>query len=119
MIKVTRMQYGWLTLHINERAFGVSYLSAFKEEMDDLLNLPYDNMTVNRILLDGEGIDLYLTAWRLFDILVIVWEVATDIPRIDTMIFDYNEFMKDYKVMWDEIKDNYQRDFLMEDADKK
>ena len=115
MIKVTDMEHGWLTLHINNESFYVSYLTDFKKAMDMVLKLSDGDQEVNRMLFDGEGLDLYLTAWRYYEKLFIVWEVDDDEFKPEIMIFDYEEFMGDYRVMLEGIADNYRKDFLLEE----
>ena len=115
MIKVTDMKHGWLTLHINNKSFTVSYVTDFKRAMEMVLKLSYGDQEVNRMLFDGEGLDLYLTAWRHYDRLFIVWELDDSNFKPEVMVFDYGEFMVDYKVMLSDIEDNYMKDFLLED----
>lgn len=115
MIKVTDMENGWLTLHINDKSFGVSYLTDFKGAMDMVLKLSDGDQEVNRMLFDGEGLDLYLTAWRYYEKLFIVWEVDDGEFKPEIMIFDYEKFMDDYEVMLEGIADNYRKDFLLEE----
>lgn len=115
MIKVTNMKHGWLTLHINNKSFRVSYLTNFKREMDEVLRISYGEHEVNRVLFEGEGLDLYLTSWRVYDKLFIVWELMNDDPKPEVMVFDYEKFIEDYQIMLDEIEDNYRKDFLMEE----
>lgn len=110
-IKIDNIRFGWLTFGINNHSFNVSYISAFKEEMDYLLDLPNDDITVKRIYLDGEGTMLYLTAWRVYDDLFIVWEEWTDKVVTDVMMFKYKEFVKEYYKVFDAIQEEYKKHF--------
>jgi hypothetical protein len=62
-------------------------------------------------MLDGEGVELYLTAWRVYDKLFIVWEVWTDDISTNIMQFDYNEFVNEYNTQFDLIKEVYMTHF--------
>jgi len=111
IIKIENINSGWLTFSINNRSFVVSYLSNFKKEMEYLLDLPDDDMTVKRICLDGEGPMLYLTAWRVYNDLFIVWEEWTDKVETDIMRFGYEDFVKEYQSAFGKVKEAYKKDF--------
>ena len=115
MIKVTDMEHGWLTLHINSKQFCVSYLTDFKKAMDILLNLSEIDQEIKRIYFDGEGLDLFLTAWRCNGRFFIVWELDDSDSSPEVMVFNYGEFMDEYEVMLEGIAENYRKDFLMEE----
>jgi len=71
-------------------------LTDFKNEMEYLLDLPEDPKEVKRICIDGEEIDLYLTAWRVYNDLFIIWEEWTDICEMHIMQFNYDDFVESY-----------------------
>jgi hypothetical protein len=100
---------GWLYLTINDNKFCVSYLSDFYKEMEKLLTFSentYD-MQANRIYLDGEGKDLYLTAWRHDNLLFIVWECETDELVTELMKFDYDDFLNEFNKNFEVIREDY------------
>ncbi len=114
LINITNIKHGWLTLIIDGNKFTASYLSDVKEELDKLFNLPDNDLNVNRIYLDGEGKDLYLTAWRVFDRVTIVWELDGDKPMIKTINADYSKIIKEYNLLWRNIGEDYKNNFSLE-----
>ena len=111
-IKIAENSIGWLRFILEDKSFNVSYLSDFIEEMRELLDL-HDDCThdkeVHRIYLDGEGNDLYLTAWREYRTLYVVWENYNEEDKADLKImqFNYNDFMKEFNDKFETIKKNY------------
>jgi len=111
-IKIAENSIGWLRFILEDKSFNVSYLSDFIEEMRELLDL-HDDYThdkeVHRIYLDGEGNDLYLTAWQEYYTLYIVWENYNEEDKSDVKImqFNYNDFMKEFNDKFETIKKNY------------
>lgn len=110
-IKFENIYAGWMDFSINNHTFCVSYLTHFDEEMEYLLDLPNDDKKVKRIYIDGEGVDLYLTAWRVYDDLFIVWEEWRDDVKTYIMRFKYDEFMEVYNKAFNAVKDVYQTHF--------
>src|SRR5690606_766323 len=104
-IKFENIQGGWMDFSINNHTFCVSYLTHFDEEMEYLLDLPNDDIKVKRIYIDGEGVDLYLTAWRVYDDLFIVWEEWRDDVKTYIMRFKYDEFIEVYNKAFNAVKD--------------
>lgn len=110
-IKFENIYAGWMDFSINNHTFCVSYLTHFDKAMKYLLDLPNDDRKVKRIYIDGEGIDLYLTAWRVYDDLFIVWEKWEDNVETHIMKFKYGEFIEAYNNSFNAIKDIYQTHF--------
>ena len=111
-IKIAENSMGWLKFILEDKSFNVSYLSDFIEEMRELLDLSDDykhDKEVHRIYLDGEGKDLYLTAWREYKTLYIVWENYGEEDKADLKImqFNYNDFMKEFNDKFETIKKDY------------
>lgn len=124
MFNITDIEAGWLNLHIGNKKFQASYLTNVKEELDYLFNFESafknDNILVRRIYIDGEGDDLYLTAWKTYDKLTIIWEHADfDNPEYNIVVlyFDYNDFMKKYNEVWNNIMGDYNKNFKYDDLE--
>jgi hypothetical protein len=100
---------GWIYLTINSNRFCVGYLSDFIESMKKLIKFDNNewNHKVNRIYLDGEGKDLFLTAWKHENILFVVWESEDDNLKVELMQFDYNDFVNEFNTKFELIKENY------------
>lgn len=112
-IKIREKAIGWLDLTIKDKTFTVSYLSDFINDMQILLDLNDScrDMKVNRTYLDGEGIDLYLTAWKSDKHLMLAWEVWEDDLSIELMQFNYQEFVEEFNQKFEVVRDVYFKQF--------
>lgn len=115
-IKIPEDRIGWLWLTIENKSFEVSYLNDFINDMKNLLTSDDDNHNdteVHRVYFDGEGEDLYLTAWKELDTLYIVWEHygKEDKSDLKIMQFNYNDFVKEFNDKLEAAKDVYYKKF--------
>lgn len=108
-IKIEPHNIGWLTFGIEDKVFEVSYLSDFINEIKDLLDFNKEDLStkVKRIYLDGEGTDLYLTAWMDLKEIFIVWEEWTDDVDLKIFRFNFEEFKSEFEKQFDKIRDIY------------
>ena len=135
MINITDIQYGWATLHLGYCSFDGSYLTDIRADLDELFNLKKD-YEVNKIIIEGEGQgDLSLVAHLTFEdvnkylkerdkrdeenkydyVINILWQRLYN-PEENTFCllkFPYKEFLEEWKVLKKNIKEVYERDFLM------
>jgi len=112
-IKIENIEHGWLDFTIKDKTFTVSYLSDFIKDMKNLLTFEqeYNDNQVNRIYLEGEGIELHLTAWRVMNKLFIVWEYWLNDVEFTIMRFSYVDFVKEFNEKFEEIKESYYNNF--------
>lgn len=120
MFNISNINAGWLKLRVGDKEFHASYLTDVKEELDYLFDFEScaikNDTNVRRIHVDGEGVDLYLTAWKIFDQLIVVWEDDVDNPNsplfdVDIFHFNYEEFMQKYYDIWDNVIEDYNKYF--------
>jgi hypothetical protein len=116
-VLITDIHSGWLKFTVENHSFYVSYLSDFNDDMNDLLDLPNGDIAIKRIMLDGEGKELYLSAWRVYDELFIVWEEYSNSRILDIMQFQYEEFKTAYEAQFKINEQKYNKHFLMTEND--
>ena len=121
---------GWLTFefHYGEvsQLFTVSYLNDFRDDMDYLLGInrngehkeyiyKYQNgMESRAIMLDGEGTTLKLSIMKdeFEENIVITWWLNDDIPV--SMVFNYEELIKNWLEEINKYIGVYEKEYLME-----
>jgi hypothetical protein len=116
-INIHKNAIGWLDLTIDDHKFTVSYLSDFKREMEELLSLPYiSTWDTRRIILEGEGPTLYLTAWRRETAgFYLIWEEY--FTSLEENIFvlkypNYEEFKRLYQQAFKKVEKLYEEKFV-------
>jgi hypothetical protein len=114
MINISNIKHGWLTLHINSHKFQASYITDVMEDITDLLVLE-DYHVPKTIYVDGEGIELHLTAWRDYDYLILIWEEygRNNEVTLDAFKLDFTEFCNKWKEVCDNIRDEYKNNFSL------
>lgn len=112
MINITNIKCGWLCLSLANNKFYASYLTDVIYELDSLI----DKCSVEKptkIYIDGEGKDLYLTAWLNYDDkIIIIWEEYSNSELLHIMKFDYEEFKNQYEQLKERIKEDYNENFI-------
>lgn len=118
MINIDNIHCGWLRLNIGGLTFNCSYLTDVLEDLNKLFNCDKDSDEQPRkICLDGEGKDLYLTAWKSYNNFIIVWEEEFDADielLVHCFIFDCRQFHRQWSKLKEEIVKTYKREFLMD-----
>lgn len=130
MIEIKNIYAGWLTFefHYGEvsQLFTVSYLNDFRDDMDYLLGInrngehkeyiyKYQNgMESRAIMLDGEGATLKLSIMKdeFEENIVITWWLNDDIPV--SMVFNYEELIKNWLEEINKYIGIYEKEYLME-----
>lgn len=130
MIEIKNIYAGWLTFefHYGEvsQLFTVSYLNDFRDDMDYLLGInrngehkeyiyKYQNgMESRAIMLDGEGTTLKLSIMKdeFEEQIVIIWWLNDDIPV--SMVFNYEELIKNWIEEINKYIGIYEKEYLME-----
>lgn len=130
MIEIKNIYAGWLTFefHYGEvsQLFTVSYLNDFRDDMDYLLGInrngehkeyiyKYQNgMESRAIMLDGEGTTLKLSIMKdeFEENIVITWWLNDDIPV--SMVFNYEELIKNWLEEINKYIGIYEKEYLME-----
>lgn len=138
MINITDIQYGWATLHLGYCSFDGSYLTDIRADLDELFNFK-DNLNdceVHKIIIEGEGQgDLSLVAHLTFDdvnkylrerdkrgeentydyVINILWQrlYSPEEESFCLLKFPYKEFLEEWEALKENIKETYERDFLM------
>ena len=130
MIEIKNIYAGWLTFefHYGEvsQLFTVSYLNDFRDDMDYLLGInrngehkeyiyKYQNgMESRAIMLDGEGTALKLSIMKdeFEENIVITWWLNDDIPV--SMVFNYEELIKNWLEEINKDIRIYEKEYLME-----
>ena len=130
MIEIQNIYAGWLTFefHYGEvsQLFTVSYLNDFRDDMDYLLGInrngehkeyiyKYQNgMESRAIMLDGEGTALKLSIMKdeFEENIVITWWLNDDIPV--SMVFNYEELIKNWLEEINKYIGIYEKEYLME-----
>lgn len=130
MIEIKNIYAGWLTFefHYGEvsQLFTVSYLNDFRDDMDYLLGInrngehkeyiyKYQNgMESRAIMLDGEGTTLKLSIMKdeFEENIVITWWLNDDIPV--SMVFNYEELIKNWLEEINKYIGVYEKEYLME-----
>ena len=130
MIEIKNIYAGWLTFefHYGEvsQLFTVSYLNDFRDDMDYLLGInrngehkeyiyKYQNgMESRAIMLDGEGTTLKLSIMKdeFEENIVITWWLNDDIPV--SMVFNYEELIKNWLEETNKYIGIYEKEYLME-----
>ena len=130
MIEIKNIYAGWLTFefHYGEvsQLFTVSYLNDFRDDMDYLLGInrngehkeyiyKYQNgMESRAIMLDGEGTALKLSIMKdeFEENIVITWWLNDDIPV--SMVFNYEELIKNWLEETNKYIGIYEKEYLME-----
>ena len=130
MIEIKNIYAGWLTFefHYGEvsQLFTVSYLNDFRDDMDYLLGInrngehkeyiyKYQNgMESRAIMLDGEGTALKLSIMKdeFEENIVITWWLNDDIPV--SMVFNYEELIKNWLEEINKYIGVYEKEYLME-----
>ena len=130
MIEIKNIYAGWLTFefHYGEvsQLFTVSYLSDFRDDMDYLLGInrngehkeyiyKYQNgMESRAIMLDGEDTALKLSIMKdeFEENIVITWWLNDDIPV--SMVFNYEELIKNWLEEINKYIGIYEKEYLME-----
>lgn len=130
MIEIKNIYAGWLTFefHYGEvsQLFTVSYLNDFRDDMDYLLGInrngehkeyiyKYQNgMESRAIMLDGEGTTLKLSIMKdeFEENIVITWWLNDDIPV--SMVFNYEELIKNWIEEINKYIGIYEKEYLME-----
>lgn len=130
MIEIKNIYAGWLTFefHYGEvsQLFTVSYLNDFRDDMDYLLGInrngehkeyiyKYQNgMESRAIMLDGEGTALKLSIMKdeFEENIVITWWLNDDIPV--SMVFNYEELIKNWLEEINKYIGIYEKEYLME-----
>lgn len=130
MIEIKNIYAGWLTFefHYGEvsQLFTVSYLNDFRDDMDYLLGInrngehkeyiyKYQNgMESRAIMLDGEGTALKLSIMKdeFEENIVITWWLNDDIPV--SMVFNYEELIKNWLEETNKYIGIYEKGYLME-----
>ena len=130
MIEIKNIYAGWLTFefHYGEvsQLFTVSYLNDFRDDMDYLLGInrngehkeyiyKYQNgMESRAIMLDGEGTALKLSIMKdeFEENIVITWWLNDDIPV--SMVFNYEELIKNWIEEINKYIGIYEKEYLME-----
>lgn len=116
MVNIKDIKHGWLTFLIENKSFRVSYLTDIKQELFKFMDLTHAEDSVKRVLLDGEGKDLYLTAWLDWrENIVIVWETDKDDVSDERNIFilNFDEFKQELLSIFKENEELYNEQFLM------
>ena len=130
MIEIKNIYAGWLTFefHYGEvsQLFTVSYLNDFRDDMDYLLGInrngehkeyiyKYQNGIESRaIMLDGEDTALKLSIMKdeFEEQIVITWWLNDDIPV--SMVFNYEELIKNWLEEINKYIGIYEKEYLME-----
>lgn len=130
MIEIKNIYAGWLTFefHYGEvsQLFTVSYLNDFRDDMDYLLGInrngehkeyiyKYQNgMESRAIMLDGEDTALKLSIMKdeFEEQIVITWWLNDDIPV--SMVFNYEELIKNWLEEINKYIGIYEKEYLME-----
>lgn len=130
MIEIKNIYAGWLTFefHYGEvsQLFTVSYLNDFRDDMDYLLGInrngehkeyiyKYQNgMESRAIMLDGEDTALKLSIMKdeFEENIVITWWLNDDIPV--SMVFNYEELIKNWLEEINKYIGIYEKEYLME-----
>ena len=130
MIEIKNIYAGWLTFefHYGEvsQLFTVSYLNDFRDDMDYLLGInrngehkeyiyKYQNVMYSRaIMLDGEDTALKLSIMKdeFEENIVITWWLNDDIPV--SMVFNYEELIKNWLEEINKYIGIYEKEYLME-----
>lgn len=130
MIEIKNIYAGWLTFefHYGEvsQLFTVSYLNDFRDDMNYLLGInrngehkeyiyKYQNgMESRAIMLDGEGTTLKLSIMKdeFEENIVITWWLNDDIPV--SMVFNYEELIKNWLEEINKYIGVYEKEYLME-----
>lgn len=130
MIEIKNIYAGWLTFefHYGEvsQLFTVSYLNDFRDDIDYLLGInrngehkeyiyKYQNgMESRAIMLDGEGTTLKLSIMKdeFEEQIVITWWLNDDIPV--SMVFNYEELIKNWLEEINKYIGIYEKEYLME-----
>ena len=130
MIEIKNIYAGWLTFefHYGEvsQLFTVSYLNDFRDDMDYLLGInrngehkeyiyKYQNgMESRAIMLDGEDTALKLSILKdeCEENIVITWWLNDDIPV--SMVFNYEELIKNWLEEINKYIGIYEKEYLME-----
>lgn len=119
MFGITDIAAGWLRLTLysgfKSKSFYVSYLSDFINEMNYLLDVTMADTDVRRIMLDGEGQELYLTAWveQYKDKLHLVWEEYDKKGNLKSKMYVFNrtKFINHFNRIFKNIEKQYYESF--------
>jgi hypothetical protein len=119
-IEIARIGHGWLTFFINNHPARVSYIVNFKLLMKDLRDIGGD---IRRINLDGEGVDLYLTSWLVYNVdtgiddIYILWENwESDVPEFIMFKCDYSKYKEIYNDEFARIEKKYDENFAFDES---
>lgn len=115
MFTITDIEAGWLKLTLykgfKKREFWVSYLTDFIGEMRYLLDVTIGDQDVRRIMLDGEGQELYLTAWKdqYSNKLYLVWEYYNKKGKRKCDLFEFNttKFINHFNRIFNNVSEDY------------
>ena len=119
MIDINNIRSGWLELQIGNRVFTVSYLTDVAKTLEKIFAGNLKSYFAKVLYFDGEGSELYLTCRKEYDDIIILWEEYTreDAITLDRFEFNYEEFHKEWLKLWNEIKDDYDKNFTFRHGD--
>lgn len=119
MFNITGIEAGWLKLTLykgfKKREFWVSYLTDFIKEMRYLLGVTIGDEDARRIMLDGEGQELYITAWRdqYTDKLYLIWEHYNKKGKRKCELFEFNatKLINHFNRIFNNVSEDYYSHF--------
>jgi len=123
MLTLSNFGFGWLDLTITDgkksSSFPVSYLCDPLDDIKKVISQKFDSSfrSISCIELDGEGRTLYLTFIidETSNLVNIVWEEYSSQQKMELYTFPFDMFFDKTWFHFEEILEQYQRDFLLPD----